>query len=127
MTRTAVQDPTAEQPGTITVDTKNRYLYLSMPNGEAMRYEIGVGRDGFTWSGNAYIARRAEWPAWTPPPEMIKRRPDIPHFMKGGNRQPARRARHVSLQRQGRLPASASTAPTSPTRSVRRCRPVASG
>jgi lipoprotein-anchoring transpeptidase ErfK/SrfK len=83
-TRVAVQDPTEEKPGTITIDTKNRYLYLSMPGGEAMRYDIGVGRDGFRWSGDAYIARRAEWPDWTPPVEMIKRRPDIPHFMKGG-------------------------------------------
>jgi lipoprotein-anchoring transpeptidase ErfK/SrfK len=83
-TRIAVADPTDAQPGTVTVDTKDRYLYLSMGGGQAMRYAIGVGREGFTWSGNAHIARRAEWPAWTPPPEMIKRRPDIPHFMKGG-------------------------------------------
>jgi lipoprotein-anchoring transpeptidase ErfK/SrfK len=49
-----------------------------------MRYDIGVGRDGFAWSGEAYIGRRAEWPTWTPPADMLKRRPDIPHFMKGG-------------------------------------------
>ena len=83
-TRIALQDPTEQSPGTITIDTKNRYLYLSLEHGEAMRYSVGVGRDGFRWSGNAYIARRAEWPNWTPPAEMIKRRPDIPHFMKGG-------------------------------------------
>ena len=83
-TRTVMRDPTDEKPGTITVDTKNRWLYLSMENGEAVRYDIGVGRDGFAWSGQAYIGRRAEWPTWTPPVEMIKRRPDIPHFMKGG-------------------------------------------
>ena len=83
-TRVAVSDPTEAAPGTVTVDTKNRYLYLSQGSGQAMRYSIGVGREGFTWSGDAHIARRAEWPAWTPPPEMIKRRPDIPHFMKGG-------------------------------------------
>ena len=83
-TRTVMRDPTEEKPGTITVDTKNRWLYLSMENGDAVRYDIGVGRDGFAWSGTAYIARRAEWPTWTPPVEMIRRRPDIPHFMKGG-------------------------------------------
>ena len=83
-TRTVMRDPTEEKPGTVTVDTKNRWLYLSMENGQAMRYDIGVGRDGFAWSGTAYIARRAEWPTWTPPVEMIRRRPDIPHFMKGG-------------------------------------------
>ena len=83
-TRTVMKDPTEEKPGTITVDTKNRWLYLSLEDGQAMRYDIGVGRDGFAWSGQAYVGRRAEWPTWTPPAEMIKRRPDIPHFMKGG-------------------------------------------
>lgn len=83
-TRVIVKDPTEAAPGTITIDTKNRYLYLSMTDGEAMRYDIGVGRDGFTWSGTAVVARRAEWPNWTPPAAMLKRRPDIPHFMKGG-------------------------------------------
>src|ERR1700712_5721290 len=78
-TRVIVKDPTEQTPGTITVDTKNRYLYLSMDGGQAVRYDIGVGRDGFTWSGQAYVARRAEWPTWTPPSEMLKRRPDIPH------------------------------------------------
>lgn len=84
MTHVVVADPTSEKPGTITVDTKNRWLYLSMDGGQAMRYDIGVGRDGFAWSGEAYIGRRAEWPTWTPPADMLKRRPDIPHFMKGG-------------------------------------------
>lgn len=86
--RILVQDPTEEKAGTITIDTKNRWLYLSLEGGQAMRYDIGVGRDGFTWSGKAYIARRAEWPAWTPPAEMLKRRPDIPHYMKGGIENP---------------------------------------
>ena len=84
MTHVVMKDPTDEKPGTITVDTKNRWLYLSMDGGEAMRYDIGVGREGFAWSGQAYIGRRAEWPTWTPPSDMLKRRPDIPHFMKGG-------------------------------------------
>lgn len=83
-TRTLVEDPTGERVGTITVDTKNRYLYLSLEGGQAMRYDVGVGRDGFTWSGRATIGRRAEWPAWTPPPAMLKRRPDLPRVMEGG-------------------------------------------
>ncbi len=83
-TRAVMPDPTEERPGTITVDTKNRWLYLSLDNGMAVRYDIGVGREGFAWSGTAYVARRAEWPSWTPPADMLKRRPDIPHFMKGG-------------------------------------------
>lgn len=87
-TRALVPDPTEEKPGTVTVDTKNRWLYLSLDNGQAMRYDIGVGRDGFAWSGVAYIKRRAEWPSWTPPADMLKRRPDIPHFMKGGIENP---------------------------------------
>jgi len=87
-THTLVQDPTGEQAGTITIDTKNRYLYLSLEGGQAMRYDIGVGRDGFAWSGRAYVARRAEWPTWTPPAEMLKRRPDLPKFMEGGIENP---------------------------------------
>ena len=87
-TKVVVADPTEEKPGTVTVDTKNRWLYLSMENGQAMRYDIGVGRDGFEWSGTARVERKAEWPSWTPPAEMIKRRPDIPHFMKGGIENP---------------------------------------
>ncbi|MEJ0096118.1 MAG: L,D-transpeptidase [Methylocella sp.] len=87
-TRTLVKDPTEERPGTITIDTKNRYLYLSMEGGEAMRYDVGVGRDGFSWQGRAYIGRRAEWPTWTPPSDMLKRRPDLPKVMQGGIENP---------------------------------------
>ncbi|WP_020174543.1 L,D-transpeptidase family protein [Methyloferula stellata] len=83
-TRTVVNDPTGEKSGSITIDTKNRYLYLSLGEGKAMRYGIGVGREGFAWSGRAHVARRAEWPAWTPPAEMLKRRPDLPEHMEGG-------------------------------------------
>lgn len=83
-TRTLVDDPTGERVGTITVDTKNRYLYLSMADGKAMRYEVGVGRDGFNWSGRARIGRRAEWPSWTPPAAMRLRRPELPRVMEGG-------------------------------------------
>ncbi|MFO1169274.1 MAG: L,D-transpeptidase [Rhodoblastus sp.] len=83
-TRVVVADPTGEAPGTITVDTENRYLYLSMAGGQAVRYDVGVGREGFEWSGNARIGRMAEWPAWTPPAAMLKRRPDLPRHMAGG-------------------------------------------
>jgi lipoprotein-anchoring transpeptidase ErfK/SrfK len=83
-TRALVDDPTGEKPGTITIDTKNRYLYLSMDGNKAMRYDVGVGREGFAWQGRAYIGRRAEWPGWTPPAEMLKRRPDLPRHMAGG-------------------------------------------
>jgi lipoprotein-anchoring transpeptidase ErfK/SrfK len=87
-TRTLVEDPTAEKAGSITIDTKNRYLYLSLGEGRAVRYGVGVGREGFAWSGRAHIGRRAEWPAWTPPAEMLKRRPDLPKFMDGGIENP---------------------------------------
>jgi lipoprotein-anchoring transpeptidase ErfK/SrfK len=83
-TRTLVPDPTEEKSGTITIDSKNRYLYLSLEGGKAMRYDVGVGRDGFGWKGRAYIGRRAEWPTWTPPADMLKRRPELPKTMRGG-------------------------------------------
>ena len=83
-TRVVVADPTGEAPGSITVDTEHRFLYLSMAGGRAMRYDVGVGREGFEWSGNARIGRMAEWPAWTPPSAMLKRRPDLPRHMAGG-------------------------------------------
>jgi len=73
-----------EAPGTIIIDTPNTYLYLVLGNGQAMRYGIGIGRDGFTWSGTQTITRKAEWPAWTPPPEMIARQPYLPRHMTGG-------------------------------------------
>jgi lipoprotein-anchoring transpeptidase ErfK/SrfK len=87
-TRTVVADPTGERPGTITVDTKNRYLYLSMTNGSAVRYDVGVGREGFQWAGSAHIGRKAVWPGWTPPAAMLKRRPDLPRHMNGGIENP---------------------------------------
>src|SRR5262245_31700014 len=78
--RQIVSYRTNEAPGTIVVDTPNTYLYLVMPGGKAMRYGIGVGREGFTWSGVKHIERKAEWPDWTPPPEMIQRQPYLPRF-----------------------------------------------
>ncbi len=83
-TRAMVEDPTKERPGTVTVDTKNRYLYLSLPGGRAMRYTVGVGREGFTWRGRTHIGNKESWPDWTPPAAMLKRRPDLPRHMAGG-------------------------------------------
>ena len=71
-------------PGTIVIDTPNRFLYLVQDDGKAMRYGIGVGRPGFTWAGVKSITRKAEWPEWVPPPEMLQRRPDLPRHMAGG-------------------------------------------
>ena len=72
------------RPGTIVIDTPNKFLYLVQEGGKAMRYGIGVGRPGFEWAGVKSVTRKAEWPNWTPPPEMLKRRPDLPRFMAGG-------------------------------------------
>ncbi len=82
--RQIVNYQTHEPAGTIIVDTPNTYLYLVLGNGRAMRYGIGVGRDGFTWSGVQTITRRAEWPDWHPPAEMIARQPYLPRYMAGG-------------------------------------------
>jgi lipoprotein-anchoring transpeptidase ErfK/SrfK len=73
-----------EAPGTIIIDTPNTYLYFVLGNGRAVRYGIGVGREGFTWSGVQTISRKAEWPDWTPPEEMLARQPYLPRFMAGG-------------------------------------------
>ena len=74
--------------GTIIVDTPRRFLFLVLGDGRAMRYGIGVGRPGFEWAGEKTITRKAEWPDWTPPPEMIQRRPDLPRHMAGGPENP---------------------------------------
>jgi lipoprotein-anchoring transpeptidase ErfK/SrfK len=73
-----------EAPGTIIIDTSERFLYLIQSPTNAMRYGIGVGRDGFTWTGILKITRKAEWPDWTPPEEMISRQPYLPRWMAGG-------------------------------------------
>jgi lipoprotein-anchoring transpeptidase ErfK/SrfK len=73
-----------EPPGTIIVHTAERVLYVVQPNGRALRYAIGVGREGFQWQGLLHITRKQEWPDWTPPPEMIERQPYLPRFMAGG-------------------------------------------
>ncbi len=82
--RQVVNYSTNEAPGTIVIDTPNTYLYLVLGNGQAMRYGIGVGREGFTWAGVKNIARKAEWPDWYPPAEMIKRQPYLPRMTMGG-------------------------------------------
>jgi lipoprotein-anchoring transpeptidase ErfK/SrfK len=77
-----------ESAGTIVIDTPNKFLYLVQGGGSALRYGIGVGRPGFTWSGVKQISAKREWPAWTPPPEMLARRPDLPRHMEGGPENP---------------------------------------
>ena len=82
--RQVVSYSTAEAAGTIVIDTPNTYLYYVLGGGRAIRYGIGVGRDGFTWSGIKTIERKTEWPDWLPPSEMLKRQPYLPRFMAGG-------------------------------------------
>jgi len=82
--RQTVSYSTREAAGTIIIDTPNTYLYYVLGGGQAIRYGIGVGRDGFTWSGTQSVTKKAEWPDWTPPPEMIQRQPYLPRHMAGG-------------------------------------------
>jgi lipoprotein-anchoring transpeptidase ErfK/SrfK len=77
-----------ERPGTVVIDTPNKFLYLVQGDGRALRYGIGVGRPGFTWSGTKTISSKREWPDWTPPAEMLQRRPDLPRHMAGGPENP---------------------------------------
>jgi lipoprotein-anchoring transpeptidase ErfK/SrfK len=73
-----------ERPGTVIIDTRERFLYLIQGEGTALRYGIGVGRPGFTWSGVKTVSMKREWPDWIPPDEMLRRRPDLPRHMAGG-------------------------------------------
>ncbi len=82
--RAIVAYDSREAPGTVVIDTANTQLYYVLGNGRAMRYGVGVGREGFTWSGTQTVTRKAEWPDWTPPSEMIARQPYLPRFMAGG-------------------------------------------
>jgi lipoprotein-anchoring transpeptidase ErfK/SrfK len=86
--RQLVDYATSEPPGTIIIDTPHTFLYLVGGHGKAMRYGIGVGREGFTWSGNERITRMSQWPDWHPPKEMIERQPYLPRFMAGGESNP---------------------------------------
>jgi lipoprotein-anchoring transpeptidase ErfK/SrfK len=82
--RQVVDFRTTEAAGTVIIDTPNTYLYYVLGGGKAIRYGIGVGREGFTWSGVQTVARKAEWPDWIPPARMLQRRPYLPRFMAGG-------------------------------------------
>ncbi|QGM45154.1 L,D-transpeptidase [Methylocystis heyeri] len=86
--RRQVVEYSGGQPGSIVVDTQNKFLYYVENGGRAIRYGIGVGRPGFEWSGVKTVSRKAEWPDWTPPAEMVARRPDLPRFMPGGPENP---------------------------------------
>jgi lipoprotein-anchoring transpeptidase ErfK/SrfK len=83
-TRALIDDPTGQPAGTITIDTGERKLYLSVGGKQAVEYGVGVGRQGFAWKGKAQIGRKAFWPGWTPPKDMLLRRPDLPAHMEGG-------------------------------------------
>ena len=86
--RKEISYKSSEKPGTIIINSRQKYLYLVLPDGKAMRYGVGVGREGFRWSGVERITRKAEWPSWTPPAEMRQRDPTVPAFMKGGKDNP---------------------------------------
>ncbi len=81
--RQMVDDPTGERPGTLVVDTPNRFTYLVREGGKALRYGVGVGREGFSWSGEARIGMKRQWPTWTPPAEMIARQPELETYRNG--------------------------------------------
>ena len=102
--RQVVPDPTGEPVGTIVVDPDAKFLWLVMEGGQAMRYGIGVGREGFGWDGTADIMRKAAWPTWTPPREMIKREPELEKWAKGMPGGPTNPlgARALYLYRDGR-------------------------
>ncbi|MGB3877483.1 MAG: L,D-transpeptidase [Shinella zoogloeoides] len=82
--RQIVDYATSEKPGTIIVNTPNRFLYYVLPGGKAVRYGIGVGKQGFAWQGEAYVAWKQEWPTWHPPKEMADRKPDVARYVKDG-------------------------------------------
>ncbi len=75
----------SEPPGTVVIDTQNRFLYWIWENNTALRYGVGVGKEGFSWHGHANIARKSLWPRWVPPPEMLERKPHLPSMVKGGD------------------------------------------
>jgi lipoprotein-anchoring transpeptidase ErfK/SrfK len=81
--RQVVDNPTGERAGTVVVDTPNRFLYWTMEGGRAMRYGVGIGRDGFAWGGRGSIAYKREWPRWTPPADMIARQPELEQYRNG--------------------------------------------
>jgi lipoprotein-anchoring transpeptidase ErfK/SrfK len=86
--RQVVDYPTTARVGSVVVDTARTYLYFVLGDGKAIRYGIGVGRDGFTWAGSQVVTRKAEWPDWTPPNDMIARQPYLPRWVAGGEGNP---------------------------------------
>ena len=132
--RTLVDYYSKEPAGTVIVDTPNTYLYLVLGQGKALRYGIGVGREGFTWSGAEKVSRKAEWPDWNPPEQMIERQPYLPRFMAGGDGNRLARARFISvtpsiaftapISRPPSGPSSPRAASGSPTRTSRTCTPA---
>jgi len=113
-----------QPPGTIIIDTQERHLYLIQDSTHAMRYGIGVGRDGFTWQGLLQISRKAEWPDWHPPPEMIERQPYLPRFMAGG---PGKAIRLAHAPCISAIRSIASTAPMRRRRSAKPFHPAVFG
>ncbi|WP_417687170.1 L,D-transpeptidase [Roseibium sp.] len=90
-----------EPPGTVVVDTRNHFLYVVWENNTALRYGVGVGREGFQWFGRARIDRKALWPRWVPPPEMLQRQPDLPRLVEGGSADNPLGPRALYLYRDG--------------------------
>ncbi len=99
--RQEVVDTTGEAPGTIVIDTSSKFLYFVEPDGKAMRYGVGVGKEGFGWTGQAKVGAKQEWPDWVPPPEMLQRRPELPLRMSGGPENPLG-ARAMYLYKDGK-------------------------
>ena len=99
--RQMVQYHSTEPQGAVVVDTRNHFLYVIFENQTALRYGVGVGREGFQWFGHARIDRKAIWPDWVPPPEMLERQPDLPRFVAGGADNPLG-PRALYLYRDGR-------------------------
>ena len=119
--RHVVNYPTREAAGTIVIDTPNTYLYYVLGSGKAVRYGIGVGREGFTWSGVKAVERKAEWPDWIPPAEMLDRQPYLPRFMAGGPGNPLGARACISVAQ-----STASTERMPRPRSANKCRADAS-
>ncbi len=99
--RQVVKFKSSEPQGTVVVDTRNHFLYLIMENKTAIRYGVGVGKEGFQWFGRSTIDRKALWPRWTPPPEMLKRHPELPPFVEGGSPKNPLGPRAMYLHRDG--------------------------
>lgn len=99
--RQVVKFRSSEPQGTVVVDTRNHFLYLIMENSTAIRYGVGVGKEGFKWYGRSTVDRKAIWPRWTPPPEMLKRHPELPKMVEGGSPKNPLGPRAMYLHRDG--------------------------